>query len=158
MQILFITSSRVGDAILTTGILKYLVDYHPMAKFTIACGPVAQGLFDNVPGLEAVITMRKDSLLGHWRRLYFSTFLKRWDLVVDLRGSAIAWFLPTKRRVIYKKKNKKIHRIEDMQNVLKSNTLHPPHIWLSKENKKFADDILGERIAQSLIVFVIGPA
>jgi len=155
MQILFITSSRVGDAILTTGILKYLVDHHQTAKFTIACGPVAKGLFDNVPGLEAVITMRKGSLLGHWRRLYFSTFLKRWDLVVDLRGSAIAWFLPTKRRVIYKKKNKKIHRIEDMQNVLKSNTPHPPHIWLSKENKKFADDILGERMAQSLIV--IGP-
>ena len=155
MQILFITSSRVGDAILTTGILKYLIDHHQTARITIACGPVAKGLFDNVPGLETVITMRKDSLLGHWRRLYFSTFLKRWDLVVDLRGSAIAWFLPTKRRVIYKKKNKKIHRIEDMQNVLKSNTPHPPHIWLSKENKKFADDILGERMAQPLIV--IGP-
>ena len=96
MQILFITSSRVGDAILTTGILKYLVDHYKTAKFTIACGPVAKGLFDNVPGLEAIITMRKGSLLGHWRRLYFSTFLKRWDLVVDLRGSAIAWFLPAK--------------------------------------------------------------
>ena len=155
MQILFITSSRVGDAILTTGILKYLVDHHQTAKFTIACGPVAKGLFDNLPRLEAVITMRKGSLLGHWRRLYFSTFLKQWDLVVDLRGSAIAWFLPTKRRVIYKKKNKKIHRIEDMQNVLKSNTLYPPHIWLNKENKKFADDILGGRMAQPLIV--IGP-
>ena len=77
MQILFITSSRVGDAILTTGILKYLADRYQTAKFTIACGPVAKGLFDNVPGLEEVITMRKDSLLGHWRRLYFSTFSKR---------------------------------------------------------------------------------
>ena len=107
MQILFITSSRVGDAILTTGILKYLVDHYKTAKFTIACGPVAKGLFDNVPGLEAIITMRKGSLLGHWRRLYFSTFLKRWDLVVDLRGSAIAWFLPAKKRVIYKRRIKK---------------------------------------------------
>ena len=133
MQILFITSSRVGDAILTTGILKYLVDHYKTAKFTIACGPVAKGLFDNVPGLEAIITMRKGSLLGHWRRLYFSTFLKRWDLVVDLRGSAIAWFLPAKKRVIYKKKNKKIHRIEDMQNIPNGNTPHSPYIWLSKE-------------------------
>ena len=58
MQILFITSSRVGDAILTTGILKYLADRNQTAKFTIACGPVAKGLFDNVPGLEEVITMR----------------------------------------------------------------------------------------------------
>ena len=155
MQILFITSSRVGDAILTTGILKYLVDNYKTAKFTIACGPVAKGLFDNVPGLEAIITMRKESLLGHWRRLYFSTFLKRWDLVVDLRGSAIAWFLPTKKRVIYKKKNKIIHRIEDMQNIPNGNTPHSPYIWLSKENKKFADDILGERMAQALII--IGP-
>ena len=66
MQILFITSSRVGDAILTTGILKYLVDHYKTAKFTIACGPVAKGLFDNVPGLEAIITMRKGSLFPHW--------------------------------------------------------------------------------------------
>ena len=155
MQILFITSSRVGDAILTTGILKYLADRYHTAKFTIACGPVAKGLFDNVPGLEEVITMRKDSLLGHWRRLYFSTFSKRWDLVVDLRGSAIAWFLPTKKRLIYKKKNKKIHRIEDMQSIFKSNTPYPPHIWLGKGNKKFAQNILGDRKGQPLIV--IGP-
>ena len=82
-------------------------------------------------------------------------FLKRWDLVVDLRGSAIAWFLPAKKRVIYKKKNKKIHRIEDMQNIPNGNTPHSPYIWLSKENKKFADDILGERMSKALII--IGP-
>ena len=57
--------------------------------------------------------------------------------------------------MIYKKKNKKIHRIEDMQNIPNGNTPHSPYIWLSKENKKFADDILGERMSQALII--IGP-
>ena len=65
MQILFITSSRVGDAILTTGILKYLVDHYKTAKFTIACGPVAKGLFDNVPGLEAIITASSPGTLSN---------------------------------------------------------------------------------------------
>ena len=67
MRILFITSSRIGDAVLTTGLLKHLIDKYPTAKFTIACGPAAQRLFDNVPRLDRVISMRKGPMLAHWR-------------------------------------------------------------------------------------------
>ena len=77
MQILFITSSRVGDAILTTGILKYLVDHYKTAKFTIACGPVAKGLFDNVPGLEAIITMRKGFFIRTLAKIVLFNFSKK---------------------------------------------------------------------------------
>ena len=93
MRILFITSSRVGDAVLTTGLLKHLIDKYPTAKFTIACGPAAQRLFDNVPRLDRVISMRKGPLLAHWRKLLGITIRRQWYMVVDMRGSAIAWCL-----------------------------------------------------------------
>ena len=41
MRILFITSTRVGDAILSTGLLDHLITKHPGARITVACGSAA---------------------------------------------------------------------------------------------------------------------
>ena len=43
MNILFITSSRIGDAVISCGILEALRLKYPQARFTIACGTVAEG-------------------------------------------------------------------------------------------------------------------
>ena len=45
MRILFITATRLGDAVLSTGLLDHLARANPAARFTIACGPVAEGVF-----------------------------------------------------------------------------------------------------------------
>ena len=39
--ILFITSTRIGDAVLSTGLLAYLIGRYPGAEFTVAAGPLA---------------------------------------------------------------------------------------------------------------------
>ncbi|MEC7205777.1 MAG: glycosyltransferase family 9 protein, partial [Pseudomonadota bacterium] len=38
MRILFVTANRVGDAVLSTGILAHLAAKHPTAKITVAAG------------------------------------------------------------------------------------------------------------------------
>ena len=38
MHILFVTATRIGDAVLSTGLLSYLIDRHPAARLTIAVG------------------------------------------------------------------------------------------------------------------------
>jgi len=43
--ILFIASSRIGDAVLASGLIKRLHDDHPDARFTIVAGPVSAALF-----------------------------------------------------------------------------------------------------------------
>ncbi|MCZ6745098.1 MAG: glycosyltransferase family 9 protein, partial [Alphaproteobacteria bacterium] len=45
MNILFITSTRIGDAVLSTGILDHLICQFPDARITVACGPEAAPLF-----------------------------------------------------------------------------------------------------------------
>ncbi|MFN8981315.1 MAG: glycosyltransferase family 9 protein, partial [Alphaproteobacteria bacterium] len=40
MRILFISSTRIGDAVLSTGLLDHLMRAHPEARFTIVCGRV----------------------------------------------------------------------------------------------------------------------
>ena len=155
MRILFITSSRVGDAVLTTGLLKYLIDKYPKARFTIACGPVAQGLFENVPRLDRVIPMRKGPILAHWRKLFGTTITRQWYMVVDMRGSALAWCLPTPRRYIYKRRNRQAHRLEDMRHTLKLTKPADPYIWLNEKNDRFADSIISQSDFRP--VLVVGP-
>ena len=50
MDILFVTATRIGDAVLSTGLLHYLIERYPSARLTIAAGPIAAPLFEAVPG------------------------------------------------------------------------------------------------------------
>src|SRR5580658_768364 len=98
MKILFITANRVGDAVLSTGVLGWLVEHYPDAQFTIACGPYAAGLFRAVPRLERLIVLEKKSWNRHWLELWRLCSGTKWDLIVDLRDSLIAKLLPAKKR------------------------------------------------------------
>ena len=44
MRILFVTANRVGDAVLSTGLMAHLAAQHPNAQITIAAGPAAAGI------------------------------------------------------------------------------------------------------------------
>ena len=91
MHILFVTATRIGDAVLSTGLLNYLIERYPDARLTIAAGPVAAPLFEAVPRLERVVIIEKRRWALHWVPLYAAVAARRWDLVIDLRGSARSW-------------------------------------------------------------------
>ena len=102
MRILFVTSNRLGDAVLSTGLLDHLIRTHPDARITVVCGPVAEGIFDRMPNHERTIVLRKQPYGRHWLPLWAATVGHLWDLVVDIRGSALAYLVPTRRRAIYR--------------------------------------------------------
>ncbi|MBV9521439.1 MAG: glycosyltransferase family 9 protein, partial [Alphaproteobacteria bacterium] len=93
MRVLFVTATRIGDAVLSTGILGELVERHAGARLTIAAGPAAAPLFEAVPGLERLIVLEKRRFARHWLGLYAAVAGTAWDLVIDLRGSALAYLL-----------------------------------------------------------------
>jgi ADP-heptose:LPS heptosyltransferase len=100
MKILFITSSRIGDAVLSSGLLSYIEQTYPQARATIACGPLATSLFEGFPLLERIIPLKKQSFNRHWIALWRETGLRRWDMVIDLRNSAISRLLLAQKRFI----------------------------------------------------------
>jgi ADP-heptose:LPS heptosyltransferase len=103
MRILFVTANRVGDAVLTTGVLDHLIHQHPHCRVTVACGPPAEGVFARMPNLEHLMVFAKKPWRTHWLGLWREVAFTRWDLVVDLRGSALAWLVPTRRRVVMRR-------------------------------------------------------
>ncbi len=103
MRVLFITATRLGDAVLSTGVLDHLLRANPAARFTIACGPVAEGVFARMPRRERTLVLEKRRFDGHWLGLWRQTVGTVWDLVVDLRGSALAFLVPARRRAVLRR-------------------------------------------------------
>lgn len=100
VRVLFITATRIGDAVLSTGLLDHLIRAHPEARFTIACGPAAEGVFARMPRRDRTIVLAKRRWRAHWLDLWRATAGSRWDLVVDLRASAFSWMVLARRRVV----------------------------------------------------------
>lgn len=142
MRILFVTSTRLGDAVLSTGLLDHLLRAHPEARFTIACGPVARGVFAPMPRLEGLIEVRKRRFSLHWLLLWAQVVGTRWDLVVDLRASALAWMVPARRRAIGKGGRRAGHRLGHLGAVLGLDPPPLPVAWTTPEQEAQAAALL----------------
>lgn len=144
MRILFITATRLGDAVISTGLLNYLIHVHPDARFTIACGPVAAGLFQRMPQQDRVIVVSKRSYDLHWFDLWKQCVGTRWDLIVDLRGSAISLLLRTRARRIMRGGRRSGPRIAHVGEVLSLSPPPMPVVWTGEEDRNVAQAILGD--------------
>ncbi len=118
MRILFITATRIGDAVLSTGVLNELHRRHPDAAITVACGPLAVSLFKRFPGVVDVIALAKRPFAAHWVSLWRRVRQVRWDLVVDLRRSLIPYFVRAARRHRLGPTDPARHRAEFLPTVL----------------------------------------
>ncbi|WP_421792390.1 glycosyltransferase family 9 protein [Hyphobacterium sp.] len=137
-RILFITSTRIGDAVINSGVLDYLVRQWPDAKFTVACGPLAQPVLENTPGLERLIIVRKKSFGLHWLGLWRRVVFQHWDLIVDLRGSAIAYLLAANTRKVLRSTKVKMHKVREAAGVLRLDPPPEPRLYLPEEARQRA--------------------
>jgi heptosyltransferase III len=130
MRVLFITSNPLGDAVLSTGLLGHLVDTLPDARFTIACGPLPAPLFRAVPRVDRVIALRKRSYARHWLALWRACAGTRWDLVVDLRDSAVSRLILARRRAVFRRAPFGTHKVAELAAVLGLTEAPAPRLWL----------------------------
>jgi ADP-heptose:LPS heptosyltransferase len=142
MRILFVTATRIGDAVLSTGLLDHLLRTYPEARITVACGPVAEGVFSRMPRRQATIVLAKQSFSRHWLSLWRQVAGRRWDLVVDLRGSALAWLVPARRRAVMRGGRRPGHRIGHLAGVLGLQAAPHPVVWFNQADAVRAASLL----------------
>ncbi len=152
-NILFITSTRVGDAILSTGLLAHLMETRPTARFTIACGPAAATLFNAVPNLARVIVLDKMLFSLHWLRLWALCAWRVWDLVVDLRNAPVTYLIPARRRRGMPRDGADAHRVERLARVLDLPQVPAPRLWTAADDRRRAAQL----IAEGGPVLAVGP-
>ena len=114
---------------LSTGLLDHLLRTVPDARFTIVCGPVAAGLFDRMPNRVQTIVLEKRRYDLHWLSLWRRCIGTRWDLAIDLRGSAITLLLPVRRRAIMRGGRRSGRRITHLAGVLGVSPPPSPVAW-----------------------------
>jgi ADP-heptose:LPS heptosyltransferase len=154
MRILFVTATRIGDAVLSTGLLSHLVARHPDARLTIAAGPAAAPLFEAVPGLERLLVLRKRKAAMHWLGLYRRVSPVRWNVAVDLRGSALVWLLRAGERRVIGKGDPGEHRVCQLARLFALDPPPAPTVWIAPRHQREAEALL----PPGPPVLAIGPA
>jgi ADP-heptose:LPS heptosyltransferase len=142
MRILFIASSRIGDAVISCGILEHLRVTYPEAKFTVAVGVVAADVFARLPGMERRIVFDKERFDLHWPRLWAKLAWHVWDIVVDVRGSGLALFLVARRRHMIRGGRRPGRRYEQLGEAMGLLPAPLPVAWTSSEDESAAAALL----------------
>ncbi|MBW3558547.1 MAG: glycosyltransferase family 9 protein [Proteobacteria bacterium] len=161
--ILFITSTRIGDAVLSSGLLARLHAEIPHARFTIAAGVLAAPLFRDTPNLEALIPVEKKPGGLHWVDLWKRVRGTKWGLVLDLRGSGLAGTLWAKMRIVRRSPDEDepvVHKVEELARLLKLDGEAPPapYLFLSEETQREADAHLHEHGWRGEPILAVSPA
>mgnify|MGYP002525202043 CR=1 FL=1 len=159
MKVLFITSTRIGDAVLSISILNYIKNKFPCSNLYIATGKTAASLFKNFSNIKKIFILKKHFFKTHWLKLWYQTFFNKWDIVIDLRGSIIAYFLFNKQKYVYKSIKKNIHRIDELALLMKIKYLPIPSIpVLKKDMKKVSKDFSKSKPPIAIVASANWPA
>ena len=109
-NILIISLSNIGDVILTLPVMDILIRDFPRARFSVVVGPKAQTLFKGNASLRKVHVFDKKQ--SFWKTILWVVSLcgERFDLVVDLRNTAIPFLIfPRYRTSATVNKNAGVH-------------------------------------------------
>ena len=85
MKILLISYNRIGDTILSTGLINYLLREYENASFSIITSSISASIYQDMPRLDKLIIVNKQKYSIHWLKIWNKVRKSRWDLVIDLR-------------------------------------------------------------------------
>jgi len=125
-RVLIISSNRLGDTILSSGLNNYYKDKYKDSQITFVCGEVPHDLFRYCKYIDIIIPLKKRKYSFHWLILFIKVFFKKWEEVIDLRGSLISFFLFTKKRNIFRKNTfRLIHKVEEITTNITGKLVEP---------------------------------
>ncbi len=153
-KILFITSSRIGDAVLSSGLLQHVCDVYPNAKVTVCCGSLVASLFEGFSALECIIPIEKQRYNKHWYELWKKVVGTRFDIVIDLRNSIVSRLIMARRRYIHGGKvDKSLPKVVQNASVMGIDPPPNPKIWFTEAQKNRALELIPDGVS----VFGVGP-
>ncbi len=146
-KVLFVTSNRIGDCVISSGLIREIARQAPGARITVACGRPPAPLFRSAPNVERVIILDKKKLAGHWFDLWRQVVGARWDMVVDIRGSALAYLIPAKRRVVYNRGwETGVRKVEMVSRLMGSQTPLDPELFIDEQARLDAETVIGPQL------------
>jgi heptosyltransferase-3 len=139
--ILYIAEAEAEAAVLSSGVLAYLIEAMPQATFTVVGSPATSPLFADTPRLDRLLTLDRDSRF-EWIALWNQVRETKWGLVVDMRGSTLSGKLRRQKRAVRSKDNPELHAVEQAAEVLKLDEAPAPKLFFGTETQAIADAIV----------------
>jgi hypothetical protein len=151
--ILYIAEADASDAILSSGVLAYMVEAMPQAVFTVVGSPKSAPLFADTPRLDRLIVLERDSRLD-WLGLWNKVRETRWGLVVDMRGTTLSSKLKRQKRAVRGAWEAGVHAVEQAARVLQLEEVPAPKLFLSETTRAAADALIP---TEDVPLLAIGP-
>lgn len=161
MKVLFITLSNIGDCLLSLPALDSLLSAYPKAEVTVLCGERAMGLFADNFYLKRCIVY--DSSKGFRQKLRIFLELKKevFDLLVDLRNSALPLLLKASHKTypwfkapakVTHMRDRHLYKVQKFAWSLpldRASFLFRKSLYISDKDRKVIFDILGNEAGLS---------
>ena len=145
-HILYIAEAEVEAAVMSSGVLAWLVEAMPQARFTVVGSPATAPLFADTPRLERLLTLDRDGRF-EWIALWNQVRGVKWGLVLDMRGSTLSGKLRRQKRAVRGPLGKNgnepgLHAVEQAARVLKLDDTPAPKLFFSDETMAAVDAII----------------
>lgn len=151
--ILYIAEADASDAILSSGVLAYMVEAMPQACFTIVGSPKSAPLFTDTPRLDKLIVLERDSRLD-WLGLWNKVRETKWGLVVDMRGTTLSTKLKRQKRAVRGAWEAGVHAVEQAARVLQLENVPAPRLFVSETTRAAAEALIP---AEDVPILALGP-
>lgn len=139
--ILYIAEAEPEDAVMSSGVLAYLVEAMPAATFCVVGSPASAPLFADTPRLDRLFVLEREGHL-EWLALWNQVRAVKWGLVVDMRGSALSGKLKRQKRAVRGEREPGVHAVEQAARVLHLEEIPAPRLFLSDETMAAADRLV----------------
>ncbi|WP_439471741.1 glycosyltransferase family 9 protein [Brevundimonas sp.] len=149
--ILYIAEAGAEDAVMSSGVLAYLVEAMPQASFTIVGSPQSAPLFADTPRLDRLIVLEREKRLD-WLGLWNQVRAIKWGLVVDMRGTTFSGKLSRQKRAVRGKDEAGFHKVELAARVLQLDEVQPPRLYVSDATRASVDALLPHEEAPLLVI------
>jgi len=147
-QVLFVTSNRIGDCVISSGVIREIGRQIPGAEITVACGRPPAPFFRSAPGVTRTVILDKKKLAGHWLDLWRQVRGTRWDLVIDIRGSALAYLIPARRRVVYNRRwETGLKKVEMVSRLMGADRPLDPELFIDAQARAEAAAVIDPQLA-----------
>lgn len=143
-HVLFISPSRLGDAVLSTCLLEGMRQRYGALRVTVVAPSFLHTVFRSMPDCHCILPFVKRSFSRHWFDLWREVKDTPWDIVVDTRGSVMSYMLKARHRYIWSKKYKTAsvhinsflpseHRVMSLNAMMKAQNLILPKLCVGED-------------------------
>ncbi|MES2835361.1 MAG: glycosyltransferase family 9 protein [Pseudomonadota bacterium] len=132
--ILYVAEADPELAVMSSGVLAYLVEVMPQANFVVVGSPASAPLFADTPRLTRLLVLDKESRLD-WIKLWDQVRHTKWGLVVDMRGSSLVDRLKRTKRAVRGKDAPGVHHVEAAARALMLDETPPPRLFTGDETE-----------------------